>query len=65
MEAIWTTVTAIVFIGLAMQGDRIWANYILTPPPGDALTIEVTAQQFAWNIRYAGPDGQFGRTDVR
>ena len=29
--------------------------------PG-ALPVEVTAQQFAWNFRYAGPDGQFGRT---
>ncbi len=59
----WTTVTAIIFVGLAIQGNRIWAKYILTPVPADAVTIEVTAQQFAWNIRYAGPDGKFGRTD--
>jgi cytochrome c oxidase subunit II len=65
MEWMWTTVTAIVFIWLAVQGDRIWANYILTPPPAGALTVEVTPQQFAWNIRYAGADGRFGRTDVR
>ena len=27
-------------------------------------TIEVTAQQFMWNVRYPGPDGMFGRTDA-
>jgi cytochrome c oxidase subunit 2 len=25
----------------------------------------VTAQQFAWNSRYAGPDGKFGRQDLK
>ena len=28
--------------------------------PG-ALQMEVTGQQFAWNFRYAGPDGKWGR----
>ena len=23
------------------------------------------AEQFAWNIHYAGPDGKFGRTDIK
>lgn len=32
--------------------------------PEDAVSIEVTAQQFAWNVRYPGPDGIFARTDV-
>ncbi len=27
------------------------------------MQIEVTAEQFAWNIRYPGPDGQFGTPD--
>jgi cytochrome c oxidase subunit 2 len=31
--------------------------------PEDALQIDVFAQQFAWNIRYPGPDGIFGRVD--
>jgi cytochrome c oxidase subunit II len=63
LEAGWTIATAVVFLWLSFNGNRIWASYILTPPPADALSIEVTAQQFAWNIRYAGPDGKFGRTD--
>ena len=26
--------------------------------------MNVTAEQFAWNVRYAGPDGVFGKTDI-
>jgi cytochrome c oxidase subunit II len=25
----------------------------------------VTGEQFAWNVRYAGPDGKFGKTDIK
>lgn len=31
--------------------------------PENALRIDVMAEQFAWNIRYPGPDGKFGKTD--
>jgi cytochrome c oxidase subunit 2 len=36
------------------------------PPPFDVQPVEirVTAEQFAWNIHYPGPDRAFGRTDV-
>jgi cytochrome c oxidase subunit 2 len=30
-----------------------------SPPP---LEVRIVAEQFAWNIHYPGPDGQFGRT---
>jgi cytochrome c oxidase subunit 2 len=63
LEVTWTVATAILFIGLGVQGNRVWANYFLSEVPANALTVEVTGQQFAWNIRYAGPDGRFGRTD--
>jgi len=33
--------------------------------PADALRIEVMSKQFAWAFRYAGPDGKFGRTDLK
>jgi cytochrome c oxidase subunit 2 len=62
MEITWTLVTAVIFVGLGLQGSRIWAREYLTDPPADAMTIEVTGQQFAWNFRYPGPDGKFGRT---
>jgi cytochrome c oxidase subunit 2 len=62
LEITWTVATAVVFVGLGLQGSRIWAREYLTEPPANAMTIEVTAQQFAWNFRYPGPDGKFGRT---
>lgn len=41
----------------------VWAKYKNEPPPEDkAFHVRVVAQQFAWNIHYAGPDGKFGPT---
>jgi cytochrome c oxidase subunit 2 len=31
----------------------------------DAVTIQVLAQQFNWNVRYTGKDGVFGKQDMR
>ncbi|HUB07341.1 MAG TPA: cytochrome c oxidase subunit II [Myxococcales bacterium] len=33
------------------------------PAAKDALRVEVMPQQWAWNFRYAGPDGEFGTAD--
>lgn len=65
LEATWTIATAIVFISLSIQGNRVWARLRLTEAPPDAIPIELTGQQFAWTIRYPGPDGKFGRTDPK
>ena len=65
LEVVWTIVTAIVFISLGVMGQRVWAALHLNPAPAGATQIEVTAQQFAWNIRYAGADKTFGRTDIQ
>ena len=35
------------------------------PDAKDSTVIHVMAQQFAWNIRYAGPDGVFGKQDMK
>ena len=43
----------------------LWAARVdHVPPDNDALVVHVTGEQFAWNVRYAGPDGVFGRTDI-
>ena len=34
------------------------------PPESEAVVVEVTAEQFAWNVHYAGPDGVFGKSDI-
>jgi cytochrome c oxidase subunit 2 len=33
------------------------------PPPEGTPVVEVMGEQFAWNFRYPGPDGAFGKTD--
>jgi cytochrome c oxidase subunit II len=48
--------------GVLAIGLPVWADYYQTATPADAVRIEVTAQQFLWNVRYPGPDGQLGRT---
>jgi cytochrome c oxidase subunit 2 len=35
------------------------------PPESQSVVVEVTGEQFAWNVRYPGPDGRFGRTDIK
>ena len=43
----------------------IWAARVdHIPPESEALVVQVTAEQFAWNVHYAGPDGKFGRRDI-
>ncbi len=35
------------------------------PPEDKSLIVRVVAEQFAWNIHYPGPDGVFGKTDIK
>jgi len=62
LEVAWTLLTGVVFVTLAIMGQSVWAQLHLQDPPSDAMEIEVTGQQFVWNIRYPGADGKFGRT---
>jgi cytochrome c oxidase subunit 2 len=65
MEVIWTSATLLLFVGLVVSGERIWAAVHLAKAPADAIKVEVLGKQFAWSFRYAGPDGKFGRTDIK
>lgn len=53
-------------VGLAIP---LWAkasNVTKIPPSeGEATTLQIVAQQFAWNCRYSGPDGLFGKQDMK
>ncbi len=51
--------------GVFALGLPVWAKFYGSAAPGDAITAEITAEQFAWNVRYPGADGKFGRTDPR
>lgn len=65
VEVSWTVVTALILFLFLFGALRLWGQIVNTPPPADALLVEVTGQQFAWNVRYAGADGALGRTDTR
>ena len=65
LETLWTSATALLFLGLVVMGTKIWAGVHFDEAPPDAIPIEVMAKQFAWNFRYAGPDGKFGHTDLK
>lgn len=50
--------------GVLAIGMPVWSEYFDATPPADAVTVEITAQQFLWNVRYPGADGQFGRNSA-
>jgi cytochrome c oxidase subunit 2 len=54
---------AVLIIAFAIP---LWAKRVNAfPPEKDAVTVRIVAQQFQWNIHYPGPDGKFGRTDIK
>ena len=61
-EVIWTVIPAVIVIWLAFGSQRVWSQ-IQGPPPAHQLELAVTAEQFAWNIRYPGPDGTLNTPD--
>lgn len=65
LEVTWTLVTAVVFVVLAVLGQKVWADLHLHSAPEGAVKVEVVAQQFQFNFHYAGKDGVFGHTDPK
>src|SRR5690554_1109605 len=57
LEVIWTLVPALVLTVLVVTGWKAWSD-ITAPAPDSALEVEILGYQFAWEIRYAGKDGQ-------
>ncbi len=64
LELAWTVIPAIVLTVLVIKGLLLWFE-IFQPVPKEAVVIEATAQQFRWNIRYAGGDQDFGPRDLK
>jgi cytochrome c oxidase subunit II len=63
VEGVVVLVEGILLVGLAIP---LWAKAVEQfPKASEATVIQVVAQQFAWNVRYPGPDGVFGRQDMR
>jgi cytochrome c oxidase subunit 2 len=56
-------VEAFLLIGIAIP---LWAkNVDRFPKPEESTVVQIMAQQFAWNARYPGVDGKFGRQDMK
>lgn len=69
-ERRWSLVPVIIMAlvaegGILVLGLPVWGKFYASAAPPEAVTVEVTAEQFAWNVRYPGQDGIFGRTDPK
>jgi cytochrome c oxidase subunit 2 len=63
VEIAVAVVEAVLLIGFALP---LWATRVeALPPENEAVVVQVTGEQFAWNIHYPGADGVFGRTDIK
>lgn len=64
LEIVWTVIPALILLGLTISSQRLWVE-IRSPhrAPATSLNVEILAEQFAWNVRYAGPDGVFDTQD--
>lgn len=65
-SAVEWAVVAVEFLLLFAFSIPFWATNIASIPANkNLLEIKVVAQQFAWNVHYAGPDGKFGRVGFK
>ena len=65
IEGVVVLVEAVLLLAFAIP---LWGKQVDAkrfPDEKEATVIRVTAQQFAWNGRYPGKDGVFGKRDVR
>jgi cytochrome c oxidase subunit 2 len=54
----------VLFFGLGLRAQQLWAAQRYTGPDLSAMQVEVTGMQFAWYFRYPGPDRAFGLTKL-
>lgn len=67
LEKYWTVIPAIVLTVLVLMGFFTWRGItnISKNDMKNALQIDVTAHQFAWDVRYAGKDNVNGRKNFK
>lgn len=64
LELLWTTVPAIFLTVLVVFGLKYWFK-ITSDAPKDAIVVEVTGHQFAWEFRYPGADKVLGKKNYK
>ena len=63
LELAVAAIEAVLLIGIAVP---IWARAVdKFPAASESTVIQIVAQQYAWNVRYPGHDGIFGRQDMK
>jgi len=65
LEAIWTIIPVIVLSGLIMYGLYTWNDIMYFDEEEQVIYVELYAQQFNWEARYAGEDNTLGKANVR
>ncbi len=67
LEKYWTIAPAIVLTVLVLMGFFTWRGITNVSPEKQksALHIDVTAHQFAWDVRYGGKDNVNGRKNFK
>ncbi len=62
LEFVWTSVTFIAMLVLALVSKPVWSRIKQEMPPTN-LVVQVSGKQFNWEMLYPGPDGLFGTDD--
>ena len=65
LEAIWSSIPAIVLAGLILYGLYAWNNIMFVDEDEEVIVIELYAKQFGWTARYSGSDNVLGKANVR
>lgn len=55
--------TSVGIFALLIPGLFVYSE-VVAGPSEEPLVVEVLAEQWRWNYRFPGPDGEFGRTDL-
>ncbi|MGE0607803.1 MAG: cytochrome c oxidase subunit II [Pirellulales bacterium] len=62
LEIVWTILPAATLLFIAIYQMNAWAEVKINKPD-IPITVEVTARQFEWRLRYPGKDGKLGTPD--
>ena len=62
LEIVWTILPAATLLFIAIYQMNAWADVKMRKPDMPP-TVEVTARQFEWRLRYPGHDGKLGTQD--
>jgi cytochrome c oxidase subunit 2 len=62
LEVVWTILPAATLLFIAIYQMNAWAD-VKIARPDIPPTVEVTARQFEWRLRYPGADGALGTPD--